>query len=145
MRMDLDVEDLASGLLDGMADRIEEPQPALRAVGDAFRAREKRVFATAAGGTWPLNDPATARRKGTARVLVDTGGLLRSLTQRGAKYHVERVTRDELLVGTRNPVAHLHRDGARGMPKRNPVPPTTSAEREEFASGLLDFVIDGQT
>lgn len=145
MRLHVDVEDIDGGLLDQVAQRAERPQPALRAAGDTFRAREARVFATAAGGAWAPDAPGTVKRKGSSRVLVDDGGLLRSLTVRGDRYHVERVTSDELLVGTKNPVAHLHRQGARGIPKRNPVPPTTAAERAELAGGLLTFLIEGDS
>ncbi len=133
------------GLLSAIASRAGRTGPALSSAADAFRDRAARVFATAGFGAWAPLAVGTARRKGHGRVLIDDGGLLRSLTVRGDRYHVQRVTADELFVGTRNPVAHLHRDGARGRPKRNPVPPVTAAESEHFAEHLLGYLVDGQT
>jgi hypothetical protein len=145
MKLVIDVQGADGPVLNQVADRVDNLEPALLDAADTFRSREQQVFATAAGGSWDPLDPSTVKRKGSSRVLVDDGGLLRSLTVRGDRYHVERVTPDELLVGTRNPVAHLHRDGARGMPRRDPVPPTTAAERAQFTAGLLDFIVDEQS
>lgn len=143
MRLNVEVTNLSGGLLDQMANRVENPKPALRSIGEKFRSRQVDVFRTGGGGSWAPNDPRTARRKQDGRVLVDTGGLLRSLTQKGARYSVAQVTARDALFGTRNPVAHLQRDGARGLPKRNPVPPLTATEREQYAAGLLAFLLDG--
>lgn len=141
MRLDVDV---ASGkVLEGVIERANDPRRGLLLVADLFYERQKRVFATAGFGQWAPVEESTAVAKGGGRTLVDTGGLLLSLTTSSHRYSRRELTRDGLAVGTRNPVAHLHEGGARGIPVRDPVPPTTAAERESFAESLAVFVVNG--
>lgn len=144
--MRLEVETTTGGrlLLDGVAERVDKPWAALRAADEEFRKREARIFATGNGGSWAPDDLSTVKTKGSARVLVDSGDLLASLTRVGDRYHVRQVNGDSITLGTRNPVAHLHAKGARGMPRRNPVPPTTAAERGVYAADLLDYFLEGE-
>lgn len=143
MRLEVDTTTGGRLLLDDVAGRVDKPWAALRAADESFRRREARIFATGNGGSWAPDELSTVKIKGSARVLIDSGGLLDSLTKVGDRYHVRRVEGDSLLLGTRNPVAHLHAKGARGMPRRNPVPPTTAAERGVYADELLDYFLEG--
>jgi phage gpG-like protein len=86
--------------LNDIADRAADPRPGLRRVADMFRDHERDVFATAGEGTWRPLQPETIRQKGSARPLVATGALMRSLTVRGGG-NLQRVTRTQLRFGTK--------------------------------------------
>lgn len=128
------------GLLAAMGARGLAVIPALRRIATLMRQRERRVFASGGFGAWAALDPDTLASKRGGRILVDTGGLLDSLTQRGARYAVTRASSDLLVFGTSHPVAHLLRDGARGTPKRDPVPTVRAGEVEEWADELLTHI-----
>lgn len=142
MKLDVQVDTAAAEeLLRVIAEHAVSLRPALLDVAEEFRTREEREFDTAGEGRWHPVKLSTARRKRDRRVLVDTGRLLESLTVRGSRYNVETVTDDAVVMGTSNPVAQLHKRGARGMPVRNPVPPLTDQERRGYAEILLTHVV----
>jgi hypothetical protein len=130
----------AARLLSAVRGRVERPRPVLDALADELVEREARAFATNGFGRWGALAPATVRAKGHGRVLVDTGGLLRQLTSRTAV----RVTGSSVEVSTNHAGAYFNRVGARGMPKRDAVPHSTSTEREEWASTALGFFVTGE-
>jgi phage gpG-like protein len=110
-----------------MAARAEHPQAALDAVGDDFLHLEAARFAGGAG--WQPLSAAYARRKAfrgrSTRPLV--GGLLEdSLTRSGTRFSVRQTDQHSILMGTSDPVAHLHQKGTKGpsgkgMPARKLV------------------------
>lgn len=132
-------------VLTSVAQRLEDLTPALEQIAEDYRDREQVAFATAGFGTWAFNAPSTLAAKVGNRPLIDSGGLLVSYTRRGARYNVARLTNDELILGSRSPVARLAKAGPRGMPKRNPSPPTTQAERDRMTGGLAVYVVEGST
>lgn len=63
------------------------------------------------GAAWPpLAHPRKGGRGGGP--LVDSGSLLRSLIDQGHPQHVEEITPDSLTIGTTNPLAPVHDEGA---------------------------------
>jgi phage gpG-like protein len=104
----------------GMAARAAEPAPILHGIAEALRKTEARLFEEEGGGHWPPLAGSTIAAKGNSRILVETGALMRSLTEDGAG-HVEHVGGDELVFGTTDPKAKWHRSGTSRMPKRDPL------------------------
>ena len=123
--------------LDQMVERLDRPRTALEVLGDLFEDYERDVFATRGRGQWAGLDPATAKLKNSGRVLVDTGNLLRELTR--AHIDSESVYVD---AGDAHYAKYL-RDGARGMPKRDPAPEPPAATVAAWADELLAFLVDG--
>jgi hypothetical protein len=118
--------------LRGREDRTQHLRPAFEAVATDFLNLERRRFAGAA--RWAPLSPEYARRKaaGGRPILPLAGGALeRSLTRKRAKYSVRRINRLSMFVGTRDPVANLHRKGTRRMPARPPVD-ITAADRTRW-------------
>lgn len=126
-------------LLAAVRGRVERPRPVLDALADELVDRERRAFATSGFGRWGALAPATVRAKGHGRILVDTGGLLRQLASRTSV----QVTSSSVEIATNHPGAYFNRVGARGMPKRDAVPHSTSAERKEWARTALGFLSTG--
>ena len=132
-------------LLDGMVSRTSDLRPAWRGIAQDMRQRERELFEAGGRGLWAPLKASTVRRKGgQGRLLVDTGGLLASLTRRGDQYAVEDITETSLVFGTRNPVSNLLRRGVRGAVSRDPLPAFQAPEREFWAQELLDHVTGGR-
>lgn len=139
MRFDITVSsDQALELIEA---HLQDPRPGLRQVAEDIQHREAHVFATANGGAWDPLNPATVKRKGSSRILVDTGRLERSLSGRGGGA-VVRVNRDDLFVGTSDPSAILARTGTKRRPKRDPVPQPTQVEADRWADVLAQYIVD---
>jgi hypothetical protein len=130
----------ALSMLQGREDRAQQLRPAFEAVAVDFRNLEKRRFGGQAG--WAPLSPEYAKRKaagGRPPQPLAGGALERSLTVQGAKYSVRRINRASMFVGTRNPVANLHREGTKRMPARPPVdvrPADTARWSRIFADHL---------
>jgi len=114
---------VVSDLLDEAADDLVEYQ--------------EEVFATGGFGAWAPLDPKTVALKGSSRILVDTGGLLRDLTAR------PKVRGDSAEVSTDHAGAPHLKAGARGMPKRDPSPAPHPRVLHEWSQGLLDTLVQG--
>jgi hypothetical protein len=127
-----------SDLLQGIADRFDNPRGALTLLGGLLADYEREVFATRGLGRWPADDPATVRLKNSGRVLVQTGGLLENLTDA----HIEG---DSVVVnsGDSKQAAYLKR-GARGMPPRDPAPMPDHGRVQDWAEQVLGYLIDGR-
>jgi hypothetical protein len=110
-----------------LAARSSYPREALEAVGDDFLNIEQGRFAGDAG--WKPLSSAYARRKarrGLPTQPLVGGALEASLTRAGTRYSVRQIDRSSILMGTSDPVAHLHQQGTRGasgkgMPTRTLV------------------------
>lgn len=131
-----DVE-AAHQLLDGVADRLENPREILQILGDAIVEYEEDVFATRGHGAWAPLSPATIAEKGGNRILVDTGGLLDALTSTPA------VQGESVGVSAPDYAGYL-KGGARGMPRRDPAPEPDGAQAEDWAREVLGYLVHGR-
>lgn len=141
--MRLDVSLNASGLLatlDGMEQFAKAPRAALVEVA-VLRVEQQAAWLR--GASWrplkPVSAARKARRGRSTRPLVG-GALERSLTTARAAGSVRRLAKRSVVVGTRNPVAHLHQGGTRNMPARKVVSVTAAdrdALRAVFARNLM--------
>lgn len=140
--VDVDV-DPAAGLLDGVRERLENPRPLLELMAEEIRDYERDVFATRGFGRWPALDPDYAKRKGGGRMLVDTGGLLDSLTRHPARGAVQRISGDSVTVASTDVAAIMHKHG-RHVPRRDPAPAPPRRYVAKWAQTLLRAVVDGE-
>lgn len=131
----------ADRMVVGILERIEDPDPLLRFLGEQVADFEAEVFATRGFGTWAPLDPATVQIKGSTRVLVDNGDLLDDLTRPsgGSIRHEE----DSVAVITDEQAAAYLKRGARGMSVRDPAPEPPASRVERWAEDALGFIIDG--
>lgn len=102
-------------LLARLEERALDAEPVMERVADDVLLREREIFASENGGLWPPLSQEWAARKAKrglpTRVLSYTETLERSLTERHAKYGLRLTGPGELVVGTTDPVAHLHERG----------------------------------
>lgn len=87
-------------------------------------ADEGRAFAheeTVDGTPWAPLKPATIKRKGNDRILVEHGALIASLVTVGGPNNIAEVHPQELIFGTSDPKALFHQYGTSKMPARPPV------------------------
>lgn len=142
-RLSVDVDvDVAAGMLDELAGKIENPRPLLTVLADEIRDYERQVFATRGFGRWPAVDAETARRKRGGRVLVDTGDMLAALTRYPARDAVQDFTTDSVTVATTDVAAIMHQHG-RHVPKRNPAPAPTRTHVRQWADAALRALLEG--
>lgn len=105
---------------------------------------ERQSFAsqTAANGeAWAPLKPATIRRKGHDRILMETGRLGVSLTQRGHSDAVVEIVDEPgqggFARGTSVEYAGFHQTGTKRMPARPPV-----GVSEEYCDGFAERAAD---
>lgn len=91
--------------LERFGGRAEDMRPALRDVSDEIRKATRVRFAAQGAGDWPPLAPATVRKKAalgqSPKILVATGALRRSLTNKRAKGSIRQVERRFVVVGTK--------------------------------------------
>lgn len=127
MNLDVDVrvsgDKEAAALADRLAGRLSDGTPALRGLVDTLLEAQAERF-VARGVTWKPTAASTRARDARGgrdpRLMVLTGALLRSLTVRGARGQVVRITATSLRFGTRIYYARFHQRGD-GVPKRTVV------------------------
>lgn len=140
MLLEVDVDqEAAVRWLHEIGDRLESPA-ALEIVSDEMSDYMAEVFATANFGTWAPLSPSTLATKGNSQILVDTGGLLDSLTGAGRG----RREGDSVTITTDERSAGYLKRGARGMPQRDPAPAPRAGEIHEWAEQLLGFLVHGR-
>lgn len=122
-----------------IGDRLESPR-ALEVVSDEMSDYLAEVFATANFGTWAPLSPSTIATKGNSRILVDTGGLLDSLTGHGRGRHEG----DSISITTHERSAGFLKSGAHGAPARDPAPEPRAGEVHQWAEHLLGFLVHGR-
>lgn len=97
---------------------------------------QRRHMDTEAGGGWtPLNDEYRLEKieeVGALPILQYSGGLYRSLTDEGAPNYVREEGPRTLRVGSSNPLARYHHEGAGRLPKREVIVITDTEEREHM-------------
>lgn len=138
--VDVDVT-AAAGMLDGIEQRLSNPRPLLQLLAEEIRDYEKDVFRTGGFGRWEALDPETAQRKGSSRILVDTGGLLESLTRYPARNAVQTITEDSVTVASTDVAGVM---AQRRKPARNPAPAPSRAQVAGWAQRMLRTLLDGR-
>lgn len=109
--------------LRAMGVRFLEPEPILHLIGAALRGIETELFLEQGHGSWPPLAPSTIAKKGFDTILVESHGLMESLTDESDAAHIEIIQRDELIFGTNDPKAGWARRGdtKRNRPPRDPL------------------------
>lgn len=141
--MQLLIEVDASGprqLLGEMLGRVQSPRPMMALLARELEDYERDVFSTRGRGSWAPNDPDTVDLKGSGRVLVDGGNLLRQLTR-------ARFVGDDSVVVDQGDAfyAGFLRDGKRGMPQRNAAPRPERRHVDEWADKLVRYIATGRS
>lgn len=157
MRLDLDVfgDTQFSRELLRFGERADDMSPAFTEIADQFLDIEERQFATQGmySGGWAPLKPATVRRKEELghdpRILHATRALRDSLTNRGHRDHVRRITDDELVVGTSVrseggfPYAAAHQNPKKGQTQRRPIE-FNEAVRRDFVKIIQNHLVAGR-
>lgn len=103
--------------------RARHVTPALEQIADDFLVIQRRRFS--GGAQWkPLSAEWAIRKAASGRPVTPLAGgnLERSLTRKGAQFSIRRINNGgAITLGTSDPVAHLHRDGTKKLPRRPPV------------------------
>lgn len=130
---DVEVDISAAGsLLDGIGDRVERPRDLLSSLVGELVDHEREAFATGGFGEWPALKPATIARKGSSKILVETGSLLSALTNPASV----RVDSDSATISAdRIGYAKYHAG------RRNPTPEPPQARLDQWAESILDGLV----
>jgi len=141
-------------------ERAEALRPVMEEIVGKIMSRERRMFETrgaSSGVYWqPLQPNTIARKGGTtfhhhragerfdhpSNPLWRTGGLMRSLSERGAKDQILHVDDKGLEFGSRHPAADIHQQG-RGVPRRPPLVVPKKHAHEYI--GMLNNFIFGES
>lgn len=132
------------GKLSAMDAAAENPKDALLEVADLFFTVTEPGYWRAA--RWVPLRPDSARRKRKrglpARPLVG-GTLERSLTSKGARYQVRRVSKSSVTLGTSHPLAAIHDKGTRGaLPARRLIA-VSKADRAAYRDVFARATVGG--
>jgi phage gpG-like protein len=130
LELDKNISRRLKATLDDRQERARIVTPALEEIADDWLGIQRRRFGGSA--QWKPLSPEWAVRKaqaGKSPMPLVGGELERSLTRRGARFAVRRVSQRQVVLGTSDPVANLHQGGTRRMPKRPPVSITRADER----------------
>ena len=126
-RMEVAGAPIVSRMISRFADVTDDLSPAWKRIADDFLKVEARLFGSegASGGEkWAPLSPAYAEWKEKhypgKPILEREGDLMRSLVERNSD-HIERISPDQLVLGTRDPKAMFHQRGTRIMPARPPI------------------------
>lgn len=131
------------------AHAAEDMSPAFADIYDDFRKVERRQFDSegsyGSGGWAPLRPSTVASRSGSAHPILrsvgaDSGRLRRSLTTKGARDAIARLTSDELVMGTKTPYAQFHQRGTKHMPRRRIVE-LTEADKKRWAKIIQAYLV----
>lgn len=97
---------------------------------------QRRHMDTEGSGGWtPLNDEyrlQKVREVGAIPILQFSGKMYRSLTEPGAPGFVREETATALFVGSSNPLARYHQEGAGRLPKREVIVITDAEGRDHM-------------
>lgn len=85
--------------------------------------------------------PRVSSRK-SHRLLFDTGGLAASVVNRGDPHHIEEVTANSVVMGSRHPLIHVHQDGMTIKAKKGKYLTIPLTEEAEMAGGASNFPND---
>lgn len=128
---------------------VGDPRPALLKIADDMRDQIAEQFESEGrrgSGGWEALKPATLAEKAARglppEILQATRKLMYSLTRKGGD-HIEEVTDDSLLVGSRIPYGRFHQRGTSRMPARRPVD-FTDLDRRSFVRILQRYITTGE-
>lgn len=128
--------------LSGLALRADQLEHAFADAAEQFNEAAEEHFASEGSGGWPPWAASTAARAGGGSLMVKDGDLLASLTDQGHRGHILRIDRQTLTVGTRWPVASIHKSSSgRKLPQRDPMPPS-AALKERWLETLRAYFLD---
>lgn len=128
-----------------VGERANRAQPAFEAIADKLYDWEGDQFATEgrfASGGWAPLAPSTLAAKTTNQILVESGALQRSLTQRGGE-NLLIVHDDWMAFGTSDPKARFHQRGTDRMPRRRPLE-LTEFMRRTIVRVLQLWIVRGE-
>ena len=97
--------------------------------------QRRHMDTEAAGGWTPLNDEYRLQKieeVGAIPILQYSGRLKRSLTEEGATGYVREETAETMKVGSSNPLARYHHEGAGRLPKREVILVTDAEGRDHM-------------
>lgn len=123
--------------LSDTSDRLSVRSGAGQIMREALVGHIEETYETGNRGEWASLDPATVKAKGSGRILVDTGDLLRSLSD-------PKVRGDAVVSETGVAYAEHLKSGARGMPKRDPAPEPDHGFVTDLAADLASYIADGR-
>jgi phage gpG-like protein len=125
---------------------VGSAQPAFREMADRMREQIGEQFATegqrGSGGWAPLAESTLAAKAAAgldSHILQATHSLLESLTEPGGD-HIEEISDEHLLFGSRNPYGSFHQKGTSRMPARKPVD-FTELDRRGLVQILQRFLV----
>jgi hypothetical protein len=143
------IEDTAY-YLQSVGENAEQAEPVLWDIVDKILAREKRMFESrgaTSGVYWTPLKGETVKwkvREGSSTPLEPLrfyGSLMKSLTEKGARYQVLDVDDKGLFLETRHPAAGYHASGTSKMARRPPlIIPAKHAQ--EYIGMLNDFIFE---
>lgn len=142
--MNIDLNESGSGL-DDLIERLErldevcsDMSEVWPKVGNVWAQGQREVFA--GDNDWPPLAQGTVLKKGSTKILVDTGLLEAGATS------PRPITSDALSASFGVPPGHPSRTyafwhyGGRGVPKRDPVPNLTATRREAILKAIYEPV-----
>jgi hypothetical protein len=135
-----------------IAERADDLSPAFEEIAGKLLNRERRMFEThgaSSGRYWAPLKPTTIKSKRAegrpypARPLWASGELMRSLSERGARYQILDISEDSFVFGTTHPSAEFHESGTRHMPRRPPVV-IPAKHAKEYINDIKDWIFHGE-
>lgn len=146
-----------------VASAVKDLRPVWEDIYEDFLRRERTLFARqgnvgspsrevgATSGVWgpwaPLNPEYAARKRAMgygSRILVRTGRLRDSLTQRGHVDAVFSASPKSMALGTGTPYAGYHQTGTSRMPRREPLRISEAQSRAWVRMIQLFLIESGQ-
>lgn len=125
-----------------VAERAEQLEVGFADASEAFRDAAAEHFASGGAGQWPPWAQSTAARR-SGSLLVDDGDLVGSLTEQGHRGHIFRMSGSTMTIGTRWPVANIHKSSSgRKLPQRDPMPPS-DVLRERWLTAMGAYLLGG--
>ncbi|BBH17499.1 hypothetical protein Back2_17860 [Nocardioides baekrokdamisoli] len=137
MSLDIVVDDTrVLHRLQTVQERLEDDKRLLGHLSELLTGYIKETYDTADDGKWAPDDVVTTSEKGSSRILIDTGLLLRSLTDP----HID----GEAVKATSGPAKYAGylKAGARGTAKRDPLPAPSERLVIDWASSLLKHIVE---
>jgi phage gpG-like protein len=151
VRLDFSIfgeEQLSRDLLRFSA-HVGNAKPALNKVADDMREQIAEQFTTegdrGSGGWHELADSnikAKAAEGLDPHILRATDDFMNSLVKKGDKWHVEEVTDESLLLGSKDWIGFLHQKGTSKMPARKSID-FTELDRRGFIRVLQRYFTEG--
>ena len=133
------------GILSALTARVKNLKPAFKDVADNFREVEKLTFK--AGGRpshWKALSPVYERWKASHHpgkpIMILTGNLKDSLISTGGN-HIEKIRRQSLTIGTKDPKGDWHQHGRGNLPVRKVISPKPS-DITEWVGIIRSYIVE---